>query len=144
MHYQIILDPMNFKMFLSPDKSDHKMVSLFVDITSIKNNEIKNIKTIKNNFKEMYELFNELSTVYNTLLASTNEIEQNYIKENLVKSGKIVLFKDKYRQVIYLLPTIKNNKIKVKIAEKSTDMHNHIESLLKIYNPYKGNNMITL
>ena len=40
----ISINPKNFKMYLSPDRSDHKMVSLFVDITSIKNNQINNIK----------------------------------------------------------------------------------------------------
>lgn len=92
----------------------------------------------------MDELFDELSTVYNTLLKSNNNREKNSIKKKLSESGKIVLFKDKYRQVMSLLPSIKNNKIKVEIEKRSTDMHNYIENLLKIYDPYEKNNKETL
>ena len=138
----ISIDPKNFQMHLSPDKSDHKMISLFIDINSIENKRTENIKIIKDNFKKMYELFDELSTVYNTLLASNN------IKKSLVNNGKIsykiVLFKNKYRQVMNLLDNIENNKIKAKIEEKSTYMYKYIEILEKLYNPYQSNNEETL
>ena len=141
----ISIDPNNFKMYLSPDKSDHKMVSLYVNLidtsetdtsetdTSNNNKELKELKELKEAFKNIVKLFNELGNNRRYTQNNKEELDKYF---TIIQSISNRYLRNKIIQNIY------KKSVNMKEIIEKKNIHNSRQKFSEMYeNKQKSTSM---
>ena len=132
----ISIDPKNFQMHLSPYKSDHKMVSLFIDLIQENNNQKEDdIKERNKQIKEFKEIFKKLFNELENIIEFTSnnkyiEVTHNFRKIHAIYEKYPDYFtKNKILNKIYLKLKDIQKDISVKTVQKIVQKNSSVNRI---------------